>query len=117
MSFLLGLLQSWIFTRARRFCPVIPLPAKNRPRISRAPISLDRLSYDGPNGTVDYRPKFSPGHPPFGDDASHQHPLDVLAANTNHIPNTGRQLVCYLSWCSDKIRSRCQFPVIAETDA
>ena len=85
--------------------------------IARAPISLDRLSYDGPNGTADYRPKSLPGHPPFGDDAPHQDRLEVLAVNTNHIPNTSQQLVCYLSWCSNKITSRCQFPVIAETDA
>ena len=48
--------------------PVLPSDTAAREKlavyISRAPISLDRLSYDGPNGTVDYRPKSSPGHPP-----------------------------------------------------
>jgi len=67
------------------------------------PISLDRLSYDGPNGTVDYRPKSS-GHPLFADDAPRQDPLDLLAALTGHIPNKGQQLVRYFGWYSNKSR-------------
>ena len=72
--------------------------------ISRAPISLDRLSYDGPNGTVEYRPKSSPGHPLLADDAPHQDPLEVLASVTDHIPDIGQQLLRYLGWYSNKSR-------------
>jgi len=72
--------------------------------ISRAPISLDRLSYDGPNGTVEYRPKSSPGHPLFDDEPPHQDPLDVLAALTDHVPLAGQQLICYLGFYSNKSR-------------
>jgi hypothetical protein len=72
--------------------------------ISHPPISLDRLSYDGPNGTVDYRPKSSPGHPLLTDDAPHQDPLEVLAAVTDHVPPPGQQLIRYLGWYSNKSR-------------
>jgi len=72
--------------------------------ISRAPISLDRLSYDGPNGTVEYRPKSSPGHPLFADETPHQDPLDVLATLTDHIPPPGQQLIRYLGFYSNKSR-------------
>jgi hypothetical protein len=64
--------------------------------ILHPPISLDRLSYDGPNGTVEYRPKSSPGHSLLADDVPHQDPLEVLASVTDHIPDPGQQLLRYL---------------------
>ena len=88
--------------------PVLPGDTVAREKlaiyISRAPISLDRLSYDGPNGTVEYRPKSSSGHPLLAADAPHQEPLDVLASITDHIPDTGQQLIRYLGWYSNKSR-------------
>jgi len=88
--------------------PVLPGDTAAREKlavyIARAPLSLDRLSYDGPNGTVDYRPKASPSHPLLADDAPHQDPLEVLAALTDHVPNKGQQLVRYLGWYSNKSR-------------
>ena len=56
------------------------------------------------NGTVQYRPKSSSGHPSLGDDALHHDPLDVLTAITDHIPNRGQHLVRYFGWYSNKSR-------------
>ena len=88
--------------------PVLPEDTAAREKLAiyivRAPISLDRLSYDGPNGTVDYRPKSSPGHPLFADEAPHQDPLEVLASVCDHIPPPGQQLIRYLGRYSNKSR-------------
>jgi hypothetical protein len=70
--------------------------------VARTPISLDRLFYDETNGTVDYRPKPSPGHPLLADDAPHQDPLEALASLCDPIPNKGQPLTCYLGWYSNK---------------
>ena len=88
--------------------PVLPGDTASREKLSayllHPPLSLDRLSYDGPNGTVDYRPKSSPGHPLFADDAPHQDPLEVLASVCDHIPPPGQQLIRYLGRYSNKSR-------------
>ena len=102
--------------------PVLPGDTAAREKLAiyllHPAISLDRLSYDGPNGTVDYRPKSSPGHPLLADDAPHQDPLEVLASLTDHIPNKGQQLVRYLGWYSNKsrgLRNKASHTVAAAT--
>jgi hypothetical protein len=101
--------------------PVLPGDTAAREKlavyVARAPISLDRLSYDSPNGTVDYRPKSSPGHPLLADDAPHQDPLDVLAALCDQIPNKGQQLTRYLGWYSNKSRGLRKKAEMAAADA
>jgi hypothetical protein len=69
------------YTKALRFRPAIQPPLETLAvYILNTPNSLHCLSYDGPNGTVDYRAKSSTGHPMLADDASHKDPQDLLAA-------------------------------------
>ena len=90
--------------------PVLPGDTAAREKlaiyISHPPISLDRLSYDGPNGTFDYRPKSSPGHPLLADDVPHQDPLEVLAAITDSYPTSRSTTPPLPGWYSNKSRGR-----------
>jgi hypothetical protein len=88
--------------------PVLPCDTAAREKLAvyilHPAISLDRMSYDTSNGTVDYRPKSSQEHPSLRGTAQRQDPLETLAALTDHIPNTGQQLIRYLGWYSNKSR-------------
>ena len=101
--------------------PVLPCDTSAREKpavyILHPAISLDRMSYDSSNGTVDYRPKSSQDHASLRGAAQRQDPLETLAALTDHIPNAGQQLIRYLGWYSNKSRGLRKKAAVAPAGA
>jgi hypothetical protein len=85
---------------------VISVPVSSRRAhgyCTRAPVALDRLTYEAETGTVRYQSDKAAG-PTAGSETLD--PLEFLARVTSHIPNTGQVLRRYYGWYANRTRGR-----------